>query len=205
VWICIDFGEELRMAAANASKISTAVMRRQSVNGIRIVGVDGPSGSGKSCLAAELSRLLAAPIIEVDDFVSWDCFAGWWPRFDEQVLVPLLSRRDARYQARNWSDWYGSSLGEWKTQPWAPIVIVEGVTCTRRETVGRLAYAVWVEAPAEVRLARGLARDAAFSGKEDLWRRWTHAENEFFAADRTRNRADVIVDTSEFGVGGLAV
>ena len=193
------------MVATSASDISAAVMHRQPVNRIRIVGVDGPSGSGKSLLAAELSRLLAAPIIEIDDFVSWDCFAGWWPRFDEQVLVPLLSGRDANYQARDWSDWYGSSLGEWKTQHWAPIVIVEGVTCTRRETVGRLAYAVWVEAPADVRLARGLARDAAFPGAEDLWRRWTYAENEFFRADRTRNRADVIVDTSEFGLDGLAL
>jgi hypothetical protein len=34
----------------------------------------------KSFLAARLSSLLSAPIIEVDDFVSWECFAGWWPR-----------------------------------------------------------------------------------------------------------------------------
>lgn len=35
------------------------------------------------------------------------CFAGWWPRFDSQVLTPLLAGRDAVYQARDWSDWYG--------------------------------------------------------------------------------------------------
>jgi uridine kinase len=184
-----------------ASRISTAVKQRPPVNGVRIVGVDGPSGSGKSFLAGQLSTLLEAPVIEIDDFGSWDCFAGWWPRFDERVLTPLLAGRDARYQARDWNDWYGSSLGEWKTQRWAPTVILEGVTCTRRETVGRLAYAIWVEASLETRLARGLARDSDFPGKQDLWRRWMEEEDAFFTADGTRQRADIVVDTSVCGVG----
>jgi uridine kinase len=187
------------MAAEMALRISKAVAHCKPVNGIRIVGVDGRSGSGKSFLASRLSTLLSAPVIEVDDFVSWDCFAGWWTRFDEQVLTPLLAGREARYQARDWNDWYGSSLGEWKTQPWSPTVILEGVTCTRRETVGRLAYAIWVEASTDVRLARGMARDTDFPGKEKLWERWMRDEDEFFAADHTRDRADVIVDTSTGG------
>lgn len=134
-------------------------------------------------------------MVEIDDFVSWDSFAGWWPRFSAQVLSPLLAGQDAVYQARDWSDWYGSSLGEWKTVPWAPVVIFEGVTCTRRPTVGLLAYAVWVEAPPAVRLARGLARDVAFAGREALWERWMREEEAFFTADGTRARADAVLDT----------
>lgn len=57
-----------------------------------------------------------------------------------------------------------------------------------------------MEAPAELRLARGMARDAAFPGKEELWQRWMREEDTFFAADDTRNRADIILDTSVFGV-----
>jgi uridine kinase len=183
-----------------AEQIAASVLERAPVNGIRIVGVDGRSGAGKSLLASRLSTLLTAPVIEIDDFVSWDCFAGWWPRFDEQVLSPLLSGRDATYQARDWTDWYGSTLGGWKTQRWSPTIILEGVTCTRRDTVGRLTYAIWVEAPAEMRLARGMARDSRFPGKEDLWKQWMREEDEFFLADETRERADRIVDTSTFGV-----
>jgi hypothetical protein len=183
-----------------AKQICESVTRRPPVNGIRIVAVDGRSGAGKSFLASRLSALLGAPIVEIDDFVSWDCFGRWWPRFEAQVLTPLLAGRDATFQARDWTDWYGSSLGAWKTLPWSPTVILEGVTCTRRDTVGRIAYAVWVEAPAGMRLARGLARDTAFAGKEELWRRWMREEDEFFAADGTRERADIVVDTSAFGV-----
>ncbi|WP_250006987.1 uridine kinase [Actinoplanes sp. M2I2] len=175
------------------------IIAREPVNGIRIVGVDGPSGSGKSHLARELADGLRAPIIEIDDFVSWDNFAGWWPRFDAQVLTPLLRGEDAVYQARDWTDWHGSTLGGWKTQPWAPTVIVEGVTCTRRETVGRLAYAIWVEAPAPLRLTRGLRRDNQIDEKEQLWRTWMVEEEAFFAADGTRERADLVVDTTRHG------
>jgi uridine kinase len=187
------------MAVDVVDRIAAAVARREPVGGVRIVGVDGPSGSGKSHLARALAGVLDAPVIEMDDFVSWDDLAGWWPRFDAQVLTPLLRGEDAHYQARDWTDWYGDTLGEWRTQPWAPVMIFEGVTCTRRETIGRLAYAIWVDAPAPVRLARGLARDRSFAGAERLWRKWMAEEERFFASDGTRDRADLVIDTAAHG------
>lgn len=57
--------------------------------------------------------------------------------------------------------------------------------------------------PAELRLARGMAGDTTFAGKEELWRQWMREEDEFFAADGTRDRADMIVDTSMFGVDSV--
>ncbi|GIF17655.1 uridine kinase [Actinoplanes tereljensis] len=179
------------MSNLEAARIAAVIAAREPVDGIRIVGVDGPSGAGKSTLAGALAAALRAPIIEIDDFVSWGDFAGWWPRFDAQVLAPLLRGEAATYQARDWTDWYGDALGEWKIQPWSPTIVLEGVTCTRRETVGRLTYAIWVDAPAPVRLARGLARDRAFAGAERLWRTWMAEEERFFAADDTRARADL--------------
>jgi energy-coupling factor transporter ATP-binding protein EcfA2 len=180
-------------------QIAAAVAAREPINGIRVVGIDGPSGSGKSHLARGLAEIMRAPIIEIDDFVSWDDFAGWWPRFDAQVLAPLLNGQDAVFQARDWTDWYGARLGEWKTQRWSPTVVFEGVTCTRRATVGRLSYAVWVEAPAPLRLARGLARDGSRVGAERLWQKWMAEEERFFAADGTRERADLVLDTARHG------
>jgi hypothetical protein len=195
------------VAAGVVEEIAEAVAARDQVHGIRIVGVDGPSGAGKSYLTGRLADRLAAPVVAIDDFVSWDDFAGWWPRFDAQVLTPLLAGRDAVYQARDWTDWHGASLGAWKTLPWSPTVIVEGVTCTRRETVGRLCYAAWVEAPATVRLARGLARDRSFPDAAERWARWMAEEDRFFAADGARDRADIIVpgDSPGFGQRGEPV
>jgi hypothetical protein len=169
------------------------VMRRDgSGTGVRLVGVDGPSGSGKSVLAARLAARASAPVVEIDDFVSWSDFAGWWPRFDRQVLTPLVSGAEARYQVRDWAnDELGTSLDGWKTLAWAPLVILEGVTCTRQAAANRLAYTIWVEAPEDLRLQRGLARDGAHH--RQLWVTWMDEEREFFAADGTQARADLRV------------
>jgi uridine kinase len=166
------------------------------VPGVRIVGVDGPSGSGKSTLARPLAAQLDAPVVEVDDFVSWVDLSGWWPRFEDQVLAPLLAGEDAVFQRRDWAgDEFGTGLGEWRTVPWAPVVVIEGVTCTRAAAADRLASRVWVEAPAEERLRRGLERDGHDAAHRARWRTWMQEEDAFFPADGTRARADFIVAT----------
>jgi uridine kinase len=181
------------VAITEVRQVLTAIADLPAVNDIRIVGVDGPSGSGKSTLARRLADRAGAPLIQVDDFVSWSDFDGWWPRFEHEALQPLVSGRDARYQVRDWEgDEFGTALAGFKTVRWAPVVVIEGVTCTRRATVGRLTYAVWVEAPAEVRLQRGLDRDG--ESHRDLWLQWMDAEGRFFAADRTRERANLRVN-----------
>ncbi|MGZ4454286.1 MAG: hypothetical protein ACXVWX_15310, partial [Nocardioides sp.] len=51
---------------------------------------------------------------------------------------------------------------------------------------------VWVEVPEELRLARGVARDGEALRHE--WLRWAALEQAHFAADGTRERADLVVD-----------
>jgi hypothetical protein len=50
---------------------------------------------------------------------------------------------------------------------------------------------VWIEAPEEERLRRGIERDG--ESHRSLWRRWMEEESQFFAADQTRDRANLIV------------
>jgi len=186
---------------ASAQTILDAALAREAKHGIRLIGVDGKGGSGKSTLARRLAELSGAPVIEVDDFVSWNNLSSWWPRFVAQVIEPLLAGREAHFQARDWhNDWFGDSLGGWKTVPWHHLVIVEGVTCTRRAAAPWLCYAVWVDAPAEVRLARGLARDHAHRDSVlQLWQAFMAEEDRFFTEDDTAARADLVLSTAEKG------
>lgn len=180
----------------NLEGVLQEIRRRPAIGGIRLVGVDGPSGSGKSTFARALAEFADAPMIEMDDFVAWNDFAGWWPRLEREVLEPLLHGQDAVYRIRDWErDEFGTSLrAERKTVHWAPVVILEGVTCTRRAVSHRLAYRVWVQAPRQQRLHRGLARDG--EDHRDLWLRWQDEEDRFFTADGTRSRADLLIDTT---------
>jgi hypothetical protein len=108
------------------------------------------------------------------------------------VLTPLVAGADAHYQVRDWAnDEFGTSLDGWKTVAWAPLVILEGVTCTRLAAAHRLAYKIWVEAPEDLRLRRGLERDG--TDHRQLWLTWMAEERELFAADGTRARAELRV------------
>lgn len=182
------------MAVLQLDDVLRDVMRRDAAAaGGRILGIDGPSGSGKSSLAVRLAARSGAPVVPIDDFVSWTDLTGWWPRFERQVLTPLLSGRDVRYRVRDWvNDEFGTSLDGWKTITWSPLVILEGVTCTRLAAAERLTYRIWVEAPRDLRLRRGLARDGETHRR--LWLDWMAAERQFFADDGTRARADLHVD-----------
>lgn len=113
---CADPAVNNRLMTHFALLARDKVLATASVRGIRIVGSDGPSIAGKSTFARQLASLLDAPVIQIDDFVSWNNLAGWWPRFDHQVLDPLLQGRPARYQQRDWDgDEFGDSLGAWAT------------------------------------------------------------------------------------------
>ena len=176
-------------------EVVDAILARPAQAGVRLVAVDGPAASGKSTLARALAGALQAPIVSTDDFLSWEEMSAWWPRLGEQVLQPLFAGREARYQARDWAgDEFGSSCREWKSLPWAPVVVLDGVTSARQAAGERLAYAVFVDAPRQVRLARGVARDG--ESHRLLWKRWQDDEDEWFAADDTRSRCDLVVTTS---------
>jgi uridine kinase len=181
------------MSVLRLDDVLAEVMKRPADSGMAMIGVDGPSGSGKSTLAARLSARIGAPLVQMDDFVSWGDLVGWWPRFEAQVLTPLLSGKDAHYQVRDWeNDEFGTSLNGWKTVKWAPVVVLEGLTCTRSAIADRLAYRIWVEAPDQVRLRRGLERDG--DTHRDLWLQSMATEHQFFTDDATRTRADVRVN-----------
>lgn len=187
---CEDSGVSL----LDLDEVCRGVLAAPAVSGLRLVGIDGPSGSGKSTLARRLrTRLPGSGLVEIDDFLSWADPAWWWPRFEAEVLQPLVEGRAAGYRVRDWSgDEFGTALGDWKVQPWASVVLLEGVGCTRREASPYLAYAIWVDASSELRLTRGLDRDG--DDHLDVWHRWMTWEQRFVTKDGARDRADLRVD-----------
>ena len=158
--------------------------------GVRLVAVDGHGGAGKSTFATRLAAALGgAAVVHTDDFATGELGVEWWPRLEREVIVPLSAGEAARY--RRW-DWEAKRLAGWHTVEPMPAVVIEGVSSARRAAGDRLAYAVWVEAPAQLRLERGLERDG--QGALPFWDAWMAEEDAHFAQDGARARCDVVVD-----------
>jgi uridine kinase len=180
-------------AAAVAEVVRLAGLREPRCGGTRIVAVDGPSGSGKSTLGTAVGDALAAPVVHMDDiYPGWDGLAEAVPLLTTQVLAPLADGRPAAY--RRWS-WVRH---EWSPQavpvPASPLLVLEGVGSSVRPAGDYASVCVWVEAGREVRFRRGIDRDG--EAYRPHWERWARQEDALFAADRTRDRADVVLDTT---------
>jgi len=158
---------------------------------VRLVAIDGPGGAGKSAFAQRLAHHLGtAPVIHTDDFASWDNPVEWWGRLEDEVLGPI-ERGDWPVRFRTY-DWEARRLGEWRRIQVSDAILLEGVSSSREAVASRLTLAVWIEAPLDRRLARGLERDG--EAMRAQWEQWMTEEDAHFAADRARDRADVIVD-----------
>ena len=176
-----------------AELAALVLARPPRAGGTRVVAVDGPSGSGKTTLAARLAPLVgAAAVLHMDDlYPGWDGLAAAVPLLVEQVLQPLAEGRPARY--RRW-DWGGGRWAEEHDVPAGGVLVVEGVGCGSRAAAPHLSALLWVEAPRELRMARGLERDGEAYAPH--WRRWARQEAALFAAEGTRARADARLDSA---------
>jgi uridine kinase len=168
-----------------------------------LVGIDGCGGAGKSTLAKTLAVLVHATVVEFDDFYRPSSERGArrdgevggafdWRRVREQILVPLAGDRPARYQRYDWGE---DRLAEWHEIQPGGVVIVEGNYSTRSELDDFYDFTIWVEAPREVRLERGIGR-----GGENTRRRWLEEwmpeEERYIAAENPQGRVDLVIDGS---------
>jgi uridine kinase len=75
------------------------------------------------------------------------------------------------------------------------VVVVEGVCALHRMFRDDYDVRAWVEAPSDVRLARGVARDGE-AARRTWVERWMPSEDDYVERDDPIACADVIVDGS---------
>ncbi|MGK9464098.1 uridine kinase family protein [Streptomyces sp. G6] len=162
---------------------------------VRLIGVDGHAGSGKSTFAGLLAAELGgAPVLHLDDIASHDELFDWTGRLLSQVIEPLRRGDTAHYAPY---DWRARHFCAPRPLPPAPVVLVEGVGAGREALRPHLARLFWMELPREEAWGRGRARD----GEEQraFWDGWIQAERRHFATDPSRPFAHLLVLQREEG------
>lgn len=157
----------------------------------RLICIDGPAGSGKTTLALEVAGVCGAPVVRMDDlYPGWDGLLEVEPEV-LGLLGPLGDGLPGTYRR---FDWVAGEYRETHLVDPAPLLVLEGVGSGNRAWQGRITTLVWVEAPADVRLARGLERDGA--EQRAHWLQWMQDEERLFDREQTRARADLVFETA---------
>jgi len=182
------------VAAGSSSEVARLVLdlaatRAPTLGTGRLVCVDGPAGSGKTTLGTALAEATGAQLIRGDDLME-----GWRGlssvgRQLETMCAALAEGRPGSYEH---FDWEHDRFDHTVDVPPAPWLVVEGVGSGAAAIAAYTTVLVWVEVDDDLRLARGMARDG--EAMRDHWLTFMADERALFASERTRERADVLVD-----------
>ena len=157
----------------------------------RLVCVDGPAGSGKTTLASALAELApGAAVVHTDQMLE-----GWSGLPGLAVSVRGLLEPLARGEAGSWRrwDWLAGAWAETSEVAPGGLLVLEGVGSWSPYVAPWVTSLVWIDAPHDVRMRRGIDRDGdAFA---PYWEQWARDEAAVFARDRTREHADVVIAT----------
>ena len=180
-----------------------------------ILAFDGRSASGKSTLAALISREVPGSVVvhtdDVPSSAAWPgrdrhspptntepSFYDWTERVRENILKPARAGQVVKYRPPSWTDWLRTEGAFIEVLPGCPLLIFEGVGAARRELTDMLDGAVWVQSDIEKSESRGIARDGDDAEATTFWKKWMAEEFPSLAGQRPWERADFVVSgTSE--------
>ena len=150
-----------------------------------LVGIGGHGGAGKTTLA---SLIPAAQIVSTDEF--WDGAEFELSRLLAEVLAPIARGEQAEYHAFSWER--QAPLAEPRIVPPNGVIVIEGVCALHKMFREAYDLRVWVEAPRELRLERGIARDGEEARR--VWEeQWMPSEDRYVERDDPISAADLIV------------
>jgi uridine kinase len=179
-----------------AAVVALATGARPRCGAVVVIALDGPSGAGKTTLSRGVELALApsgsVAVVHMDLlYPGWDGLSQAPGLLARQVLEPLSRGEQASYRTWSWvrERWAGTS-----DVPSCRFLVVEGCGSSVGPARPYAAVTVFVDAETRLRRRRGIARDG--EAYRPQWQRWADQEDELFDADSTRDRADLVIDTS---------
>lgn len=170
-----------------------------------LIGIDGGAGAGKSTFARRLAECITehpVTVVRNDDFYR-PLMERWkgsindkplgddydWKKLRDEVIHPLRSGRDARFQRY---DWLTGHLENWVEVRSGGITIIEGVLTTRNELSDLYDLRIWISCPGEVRIPRMLGRGDTPMDEIDFW---LPTETQYIADHLPEKKAHIVIDS----------
>lgn len=173
-----------------------------------VIAIDGFGGSGKTTFASALQKHIpSVGIVSVDHFLQPIVEGGddefHWERFEQEALNPLRNGGEIRYAPY---DWKQKAFQDEIVIDENQHVIVEGVYSTQEKFRDAYAVKIWVDAPDEIRLERGIARDG--ESMRQMWEDvWLPFQCDYKSKHTPHLLVDIVIDgaASDFGKGEIVV
>jgi uridine kinase len=170
----------------DAGPVLDRIAALDSARAFVLVGIGGHGGAGKSTLARAIP---GAQVVGTDEF--WDGTEFELSRLRAEVIEPLLRGESPEYRGFSWE--LQRRLPEPRAVRPEGVIVVEGVCALHQMFREAYDLRIWVDAPRELRLARGIARDG--EGAREIWEnQWMPSEDRYVERDDPISAADLILD-----------
>jgi hypothetical protein len=159
-----------------------------------VLAVDGRSNAGKTTLAARIGGAVPGSAVVHTDDIAWrHSRFGWADLLIDGILEPVHQGRAVSYRPPRWAE-HGRD-GSIEVPAGCPLLVVEGDGAGRQEAADLIDALIWVQSDEREAGRRVLTRIGKPDEAPTIWhhREWMAEEIPFNTAQRTWERADVIV------------
>lgn len=167
-----------------------------------VLAIDGRSNAGKTTLAGRIGEAVPGSAVVHTDHIAWEHSRfGWADLLADGILAPARMGRAVSFRPPRWDE-HGRA-GSIDVAAGCPLLVIEGDGAGRREVAHLIDALIWVQSDEREAERRRLARDRhpdagdlanqAPDGTPLDHAAWMAEEIPFNAAQRTWERADVIV------------
>jgi len=174
-------------------------------SGTVMVAVDGWSAAGKSTLVARVAPLVAAHVIDGDDFYAGGTTSRWgamsaaekvehcidWRR-QVPVLEALARGETARWHSYDWEADDGRLMRRATVLEPAPVIVLDGAYSARPELAHLLHMRVLLDSTPGVRSQRLIEREGS-DYREEWNARWDEAEQWYFGVIMPPEAFDLVL------------
>ncbi len=159
---------------------------------IKLIGIDGISGTGKTTLALLIKKALGnVRVITTDDFWSDDLGKVDTELLKESLLKPLSEGNEGSYEEYNG---YLKKKVSVSVKPHG-IIIIEGIYAFQSDLEKYYDYKIWVDSESANADERVKIR-GDWDEKAEHMENIRNMENEYIEKDNPKERADLIVNNN---------